>query len=40
MGSGLNTTFGWGDDDSIGTSHDVLLFDDQHETFGPTVIGV
>ena len=40
MGSMINTTFGWGDDDNIGTSHDVLLFGDQHETFGTTVIGV
>jgi hypothetical protein len=26
-----------GDDDNIGTSHDVLLFGDQHEMFGTTV---
>jgi len=37
MGSRINTTFGWGDDDNIGTSHDVLLFGDQHEMFGTTV---
>jgi hypothetical protein len=33
-GSRINTTFGWEDDDNIGTSHYVLLFGDQHETFG------
>ena len=37
-GSRINTTFGWEDDDNIGTSHDVLLFGDQNETFGTTVM--
>ena len=37
-GSRINTTFGWEDDDNIGTSHNVLLFGDQHETFGTTVM--
>ena len=37
-GSRINTTFGWEDDDNIGTSHDVLLFGDQHETFRTTVM--
>jgi hypothetical protein len=36
-GSMINTTFGWEDDDNIGTYHDVLLFGDQHEMFGTTV---
>ena len=34
----MNTTFGWEDDDNIGTYHNVLLFGDQHETFGKTVM--
>ena len=34
----MNTTFGWEDDDYIGTYHNVLLFGDQHETFGMTVM--
>ena len=37
MGSMINTTFGWEDDDNISTYHDVILFGDQHETFGTTV---
>ena len=34
----MNTTFGWEDDDNIGTYHDVILFGDQPETFGTTVM--
>ena len=34
----MNTTFEWEDEDNIGTYHDVLLFGDQHETFGTTVM--
>jgi hypothetical protein len=37
-GSRINTTFRWEDDDKIGTSHNVLLFGDQHETFRTTVM--
>ena len=37
-GSRIKTAFGWEDDDNIGISHSILLFGDQHETFGTTVM--